>query len=53
LDSLNKLGLKVEARALGGFSRRSVFLDVDEGVVWLAEDDGPAEQLWSATQSTV
>lgn len=53
LDFLKNLGLKVEAQALGGVSRRSVFLNIGEGVVWLAEDDGPVKQLWRATQRTV
>jgi chemotaxis protein CheD len=50
---LKKLDLKVEAQALGGFSRRSVFLNIDEGAVWFTEDNGPARELWKAGLKTV
>ena len=44
--------LKIEAKAVGGTSRRSVSLDVDSGIVSYAKGNGSEVQLWRAENTT-
>ena len=40
--------LKIAAEALGGASRRNVYLDIEFGVVSYSEGDGGENELWRA-----
>ncbi len=48
LELLEKNGLKVAAQTLGGTDRRSVWLDVERGIVSFAEGNGSQTELWRA-----
>jgi chemotaxis receptor (MCP) glutamine deamidase CheD len=49
---LREKGLKIRARALGGTNRRSVSLDIEEGIVSCSEGDGSDVQLWRAKKGS-
>ncbi len=49
---LREKGLKIRARALGGTNRRSVSLDIEQGIVSYSEGDGSDVQLWRAKKSS-
>jgi signal transduction histidine kinase/chemotaxis receptor (MCP) glutamine deamidase CheD len=44
-------GIPVRARALGGTNRKSVSLDIGNGIVRCAEADQPEEVLWQAGET--
>ena len=46
LGLLEKKGLKVRAKAVGGTARRSVSLNVERGIVSYAEGDSSEKLLW-------
>jgi chemotaxis protein CheD len=48
LQLLEEKHLKVAAQAVGGTVRRSIFLDVERGIVSYTEGDGSEKQLWRA-----
>jgi chemotaxis protein CheD len=48
LEVLQKKGLKVRARAVGGTIRRNVSLDIERGIVLYSEGNGSEVQLWRA-----
>jgi len=50
LEFLLRNNLAVTAKAVGGTSRRSVSLDVKEGVVFYTEGNGVERRLWSANK---
>ena len=52
LELLGKKDLKVRAQAVGGTVRRSVFLDVERGIVHYTEGDGGEKHLWRAKKSS-
>jgi len=48
LELLKKKHLKIKAQAVGGTDRRSVSLDIEQGIVYCAEGNGNEKQLWRA-----
>ena len=52
LELLREKGLKVRAQAVGGTNRRSVFLDVGQGIIYYAEGDEGEKLLWKAHRTT-
>jgi len=51
LELLKKKHLKIKAQAVGGTNRRSVSLDIEQGIVYCAEGNGSEKQLWRAKKS--
>jgi len=45
---LNERGLKARAKSVGGTSRRSIYMDVEHGVVSYTKGDDSEMQLWRA-----
>ena len=45
LRLLSEKGLKIRTQALGGIKRRNVSFDVERGIVFYSEGDGPERQL--------
>ncbi len=45
---LNERGLKVRAKSVGGTSRRSIYMDVEHGVVSYTKGDDSEMHLWRA-----
>jgi len=48
LELLKKKHLKIKAQAVGGTARRSVSLDIGQGIVYCAEGNGSETELWRA-----
>jgi len=48
LELLKKKHLKIKAQAVGGTDRRSVSLDIGQGIVYCAEGNGSETELWRA-----
>ena len=51
VDILKGRGITVRARALGGPNRKSVSLDIENGIVRYAEADRQEEVLWQAAET--
>ncbi len=51
VDILKGRGIPVRARALGGTNRKSVSLDIENGIVRYAEGDQQEEVLWQAGET--
>ena len=47
-ELLKERGLKVQAKSVGGTSRRSIYMDVEHGVVSYTKGDDREMQLWRA-----
>ena len=47
-ELLKERGLKVQAKSVGGTSRRSIYMDVEHGVVSYTKGDDKEMQLWRA-----
>ena len=51
IEILKRRGIPVTARALGGTNRKSVSLDIENGIVRYAEADQQEEVLWQAAET--
>lgn len=47
-ELLKERGLKVRAKSVGGTSRRSIYMDIERGVVSYTKGDDSEMQLWRA-----
>jgi len=47
-ELLKERGLKIQAKSVGGASRRSIYMDVEHGVVSYTKGDDREMQLWRA-----
>ena len=47
-DELNKRGLAISAKAVGGTERRTISLDIEKGIVMYTEGDSAEKLLWEA-----
>jgi len=48
LEILTQKNLKIKAKAVGGNKRRSIFLDIEKGIINYTEGDGTQIILWKA-----
>jgi len=50
VELLERKGVRIHGKAVGGTKRRTVSMDVGNGAIYYSEGDGPNEILWKTDQ---